>query len=433
MNNNNFANELFIILNHQDNHVVIMVVFLGIAALTVLLRVIAHIHFRGALIAFRRDARKEIAAKGDLKKLKNPLLSKVIDEYRRVADKAVTSVPARELVNRQISGMSFIGWRYDGMLPFVTEMERALLWIGLILAVVFTEHAFVYGILAVVVFLFMRIASAFFDFNGAREQLRDEIQIYVEREVGRFYASDTGGAVLRLKNDLTDAIETMVANLENIMTEMSTTLSETTASIGTTMSQTTTSIGETMTEATKNVGPALAAAMDEKLINMNANLSHTLESWENALSEGVRLQSALNDTSDKLSQSSLKLQSSSELLSKHLQGHSNALSEQLVALVGAVDSVKEGVSLLSTQQETLTQQSSYIERNQKILEEALASYEASLQGLTQSLGDGLGTFINLHAQSSAQLVNDALKTNLDKFAMLAAQNGRDTNEGDDLI
>ena len=416
---NNFFNDLFNALNHQDNHIVLMVIFLSIAAILVFLRIVAHIHFRGALLAFRRDARKDISSKDDFKKLKNPLLLRTVVEYKQIAEKAVSTVPAHQIVDRQVAAMSLIGWRYEGMLPFVIELERALLWIGLILAVIFTDYAFVYGMLAIAVFLIVRLASAFFDFTSARQQLRDEVLIYVEREVGRFYASDTGGAVLRLKNDLVEAVDTMTDSLEAIMANMANSLADTTAAIAKNMDETTTYIGDTMTEATQAVGPALAAAMDEKLINMNANLATTLESWEGALGEAVRLQDALNGTSDKLSQSSLKLQSSSELLAKHLQGHSGALSEQLVALVGAVDSVKQGVALLGTQQEALTKQSSYIERNQRALEETLAAYEASLQGLTQNLGDGLGAFINLHAQSSAQAVNDALKTNLDKIMLLA--------------
>ena len=420
---NNFFNQLFDAVDHPDVHVVIVAVFLSIAAVTILLRVIAHIHFRAALLGFRSDAKKEIDRKEDFRKLKSAVLTRVVNEYRRIADKAVSHAPTAQIVNRQIANMSFIGWRYDGLLPFVVEIERALIWVGLILAVVFAEQAFVYGVMAVAVFLLMRIAAAFFDFNGARDQLRDEILIYVEREVGRFYASDTGGAVLRLKGDLTGAISAMTDSLEGIVSTMAQSLADTTASIAQTMTETTTSIGSTMTEATNAVGPALAAAMDEKMINMNANLSHTLESWEGALAEAVRLQSALNDTSDKLSQSSTRLQTSSELLAKHLQGHSGALSDQLVALVSAIDAVKDGVANLGMQQEALTRQSDYIEKNQKTLEAALASYEASLQGLTQSLGDSLGTFINLHAQSSAQAVNDALKANLDKIMMLARNSG----------
>jgi len=418
---NNFFNDLFNILNHQDNHVIIMIVFLALAALVMLLRVISHIHFRGMMMSFRSDAKKEIRSIEDFGKLKCAFLKKTILEYKRIADKAVTQVPTSQLVRRQISTMSFIGWRYDGMLPFILELERAFLWIGLILAVVFPEFGFVYGVLAVMVFLFIRISAAFFDFTGAREQLGDEILIYIEREAGRFYSTDTGGAVLRLKGDLTGAIGLMTANLEDIMRKMSDSLSDTTSAIGTTMAETTASIGETMTEATRAVGPALAAAMDEKLLNMNENLTHTLHGWESALSKGVSLQSAMNDTSDRLGQTSLKLQSSAELLATHMQGHSNALSEQLVTLVAAVESVKDGVGLLSTQQEALTQQSEYIERNQQALEASLQAYEASLQGLTQSLGDGLGAFINLHAQSSAQAVNDALKGNMDRIMLLAGK------------
>jgi len=372
-------------------------------------------------MSFRRDAKKEIEKIEDLKKLKCALLTKTVAEYRRIAGRAVTQVPTTQLVERQISEMSFLGWKYDGMLPFIAELERAVLWVGLILAVVFSEHAFVYGLLAIILFLIIRIAAAFFNFHGAREQLAGEVFIYIEREVGRFYATDTGGSVLRLKNDLTGAVDRMTSNLENIMGAIADSLAKTTASISKSMTETTEAIGKTMTETTLAVGPALAAAMDEKLINMNANLAHTLKNWEDALSEAVGLQTSMNDTSDRLGQSSLRLQTSAELLAKHLQGHSGALSEQLVTLITAIEAVQGGIELMNTRQEALTQQTSYIERNQHALEAALQAYESSLQGLTQSLGDGLGAFINLHAQSSAQAVNDALKSNLDRIMQLASK------------
>ena len=414
-------NDLFLTLSRQDNNIAIMTVFICVAALTIVLRVFAHIHFRAALFSFYRDAKKEIEKIEDFKKLKCTLLAKTVAEYRRIAGKAVTQVPTSKLVERQLSEMNFLGWRYDGMLPFIAELERAILWIGLILAVVFTEHAFVYGLLAIILFLIIRIAAAFFDFNGAKEQLAGEVLIYIEREVGRFYASDTGGAVLRLKNDLTGAIASMTSNLENIMTAMAGSLDKTATQIGKSMTDTSGAISKTMTETTLAVGPALAAAMEEKLINMNANLAHTLKSWEDALGKAVSLQSTMNETSDRMSQSSLRLQSSADLLAKHLQGHSGALSEQLVALVAAIEAVQGGIDLMNAQQEALTQQSGYIERNQHALEAALQAYESSLQGLTQSLGDGLGAFINLHAQSSAQAVNDALRANLDRIMQLASK------------
>jgi len=418
----NILSDLFTTLNTQDNHIVIMAVFFGIAAITFLLRIMAHIHFRGALLAFRKDAKKPIERLDDILKLKSSLLVTSITEYKRIADKAVTNVPVEQLVNREISNMSFLGWRYSGMLPFITELERSLLFIGAILAFVFTDYAFVYGVMAVILFLLVRIIAAFFNFNGAREQLAEEILIYIEREIGRFFATDEGGAILRLKNDLTEAISGMTAGMDGVVNSMATTMVETTSAIATTMQDVSTSIERTMSEATSSIGPALAGAMDEKMINMNAKLAITLESWKEALTEAVGLQTAMNETSDRIGQSSLKLQSSAELLSKHLQGHSSALSEQLIALVSAIEAIKDGVNTLSSQQTALLTQSGYIEKNQQALDTSLASYEASLQGLTQSLGDGLGAFITLHAQSSAQTINEALKGNLEQI-MLLAENG----------
>jgi len=190
-------------------------------------------------------------------------------------------------------------------------------------------------------------------------------------------------------------------------------------------------VSDSMTEATNSIGPSVAAAMDEKLINMNDTLTDTLKNWEKALAEATSLHTSMNQSSERLSHASEKLQSSSELLSTHMQGHSNALSNQLVTLVNAIDGIKESVNHFSTQQEALTEQAKYIERNQQTLDTTLQTYEDSLRGLTQSLGDGLGTFINLHAQTSAQAINDTVKANIEKIMNIISTEVSHLRIGDD--
>lgn len=411
---NSFFQNIFDTLNRQDNHLIIMVVFLALVALSVALRIIAHLHFRGALIAFQFDARKEIKAKGDMSGLKNRLLRKVVAEYIRTAERAASVAPTGQIVQRAVSGMSLLGWRYEAILPFINGLDAGFLWVGLVLALAFGENAFMYGLLAVIAFVVTRIVAAFFNAQAAREQLADEIHLYIEREISRFFASDSGGAILRLKNELVEVIEkqsvTYKETMENIGHVMATVITKTSDNMESTMSK----VSDSMNTATTTIGPAVAAAMDEKLINMNATLTTTLADWEKAIGEATRLQISMNESSERLAHAGGKLQSSSELLATHMQGHSSALSEQLVALVGAIDAMKESVARFAEQQEAVAQQVKYIERNQQTLEASLHSYESSLQGLTGQLGDSLGTFINLHAQSSAQAVNDALKTAIDR-------------------
>ena len=407
-----FFEDIFLTLNRQDNLIIIMVVYLSLVALALILRVISHLHFRASLTAFHWDTRKEIKEKGDIAKLKNGLLRKVAAEYIRTADRAVTAVPTKQIVELAVSKKSLLGWRYESILPFVQALETGLLVVGLILTIAFNEHAFVYGSLAAGAFVLTRLCAAFFNANNAKTQLIDELHLYVEREIGRFFASDTGGAILRLKNDLTETLG-----------KQAVTYKETMENIGHIMASALSKVSESMTEATTSIGPAVAAAMDDKLINMNDTLTDTLNNWEKAIGEATTLQTSMNESSEKLSLAGAKIQSSSELLATHMQGHSNALSGQLVTLVSAIEAIKESVNQFAIQQEALTQQAKYLERNQQTLDTSLHAYEESLKNLTSSIGDGLGAFINLHAQTSAQTINDALKGNLDKMINIARPGG----------
>ena len=408
----NFFDNLFTALNSQDNQMVIMIIFLSLVAISLILRITAHLHFRASLLAFQLDTRKEIKEKSDVAKLKNGLLRKAVAEYIRTAERAVTTVPTRQIVDREVSKKSLFGWRYESILPFVDSLDIGLLVVGLILTIAFNEQAFVYGSLAAIAFVLTRLCTAFFNANNAKAQLTDEIQLYIEREIGRFFASDTSGAILRLKNDLTEAI-----------TKQSATYKDTMENIGHIMATALGKVSDSMTEATASIGPSVAAAMDEKLINMNDTLTTTLKNWEKALGEATSLQTNMNESSERLSHAGAKLQSASELLATHMQGHSTALSDQLVTLVSAIDAMKTSVNHFAAQQEALTQQAKYIETNQQTLDITLHSYEESLKDLTTSLGEGLGAFINLHAETSAQTINDAMKTNIDKMLNISKSSG----------
>jgi FtsZ-binding cell division protein ZapB len=310
-------------------------------------------------------------------------------------------------VERAVSGMGLFGWKYSGLLPFIEAMELGMLGIGFVFAVIFGEQATVYGLLAVITFVAARIVAAFFNVRALRAQLVDEMVLFIEREIGRYFASDTGGALLRLKNDLSDAIDRQAAVYKSTMDAISAKMSDT-------FSQ----VSQSMVGAANSIGPIVARAMDEKLINMNETLTETLHNWENALKTSAEIQSAINVGAEKFSQASGRIQSASDLLAAQMKGHSSAVSEQIFTLVSAIDEMKTALQTLSASQKSLATQSEFIEKNQSALENSLNSYESSLQSLTQSIGDGLGAFINLHAQTSAQTINDAMKYNIDTIKNL---------------
>ncbi|MCL2225973.1 MAG: hypothetical protein FWB96_13480 [Defluviitaleaceae bacterium] len=345
-----FFENVFAALGRHDNHVVIVAVYLCITAALLVLRVFAHLHFRGALHSFHGIAAKELKSKNEAAKLKNPVLKSAAAEYIRMAERSVSAVPTVQIVERAVSAMNFFGWKYTGLLPFIETMELGILGIGFVLAVVYLEEAAVYGLLAIIAFISCRVAAAIFNAREVRAQFVSEMVLFIEREIGRFYAADTGGVLLRLKNDLTEAIDRQSETYKQTLEEISV---------------------------------------------------RTADIFRDVLHNMVGAAAEINGGAVRLAQASDKVHSAADLLATQMKAHSNSLSDQLVDLMSA--------------QQTITAQTEFIQRNQKALETSLNAYESSLQNLTQSIGDGLGTFINLHAQTSAQTINDAMRTNIEQI------------------
>ena len=315
---NNFQ-YIFDILNRHDNHIIIVAVYLLFALILAALRIAAHLHFRLAVVSFHLVGSK-FKTKSDIEKIKHRILKKACAQYILTAERAVTRISTSKIVEIEVNKMSLAGWKYTALLPFIESSEIGVLGIGLVLAVIFGEYSAVYGLLAIVLFAALRILHAFFNVSAARKQLIDETIIFIERELGRFYANDAGSALSRLKNELTAAISGLADGL--------------TASV-----------------------------------NGLADELRPISSLVEAFGE-------INDGLHKIPQ--------------------------------AFDEIKDGLHKVA-------EQSKFIESNQKALEMSLASYEASLQALAGSIGDGLGAFINLHAQTSAQTINDALRGNIERI------------------
>lgn len=382
MNLNVYFEQLFTILNNRDNHLIIMASYLGLTLLIMLLRVVVCMTYRSALFAFHQGA-KEIKARDEINKIRNGLLRKIAADYIRIADKSVSRIPTTAVVDRHVSAFSLLGWRYVSIMPFVEAMEVGLVLVGLVLAVVFNDFAAMYGVLAVSGFVLTRLVAAFFDFKAAKTLLSDELLIFVEREIGRFYAADAGGAVLRLKDELAGAVAKQSEVLKEAIGQIGTALSE-----------------------------AMEKNMDKKLIDMNDLINkttrQTVQDWEKALSEAGRVQALTNASAEKMQAAGENILSAADLLSKYMQGHANAMSGQLNALVSAVEA-------FTAEQDSFLKQARYVERNQTLLEGTLQSFEETLQNVTRSLGDGLGAYLQLHAQTASQTVNDALSANMDKI------------------
>ena len=386
--------DIYNLLSRDYNQVLMLAVFTGAVLFVILLRIITHLHFKVRYTAFKFDA-KDLDKKDDVKKYKNSLLRRAAAEYKQILEKAVTKSSPEKVVQKILSKMSMLGIKYTGIMPFVEAMERSILWIGLIMAFIFNDSAFVFGGAAIIGFLLLRIFAGLFNFREAFEIFSIEMQIYLERELGRFFATDAGGAVLRLKNELVESISTQTKIFEKNIKHMTDVFAQSNENISNTI---------------KNIGPSIANVIDEKLINMNESLTEVIKLWESAVSKSERLQTLTNDSADKINKSADKLTNAGEFLAKYLQGHTDAMSNQLIGLLNAIEILKEAITNNNQGQESLKEIINYIEKNQKMLEKSVTQYEDAIKHLTSAIGDGLGVYINLHAQQAAQTINDTMKS-----------------------
>ena len=394
----------------MSNEGLLLGVFLAFCGALVAVRVASSVHVSGALAFALRDTAREIKSRADIGKIRNKLLRNAASEYIRVAEKAVTSVPTAQIVNRAVSGLGLFGWRYERLLPYVESLEKAAVWFGLVFAVAAFPNGAAIGFAAVAAHVLLGLSESVFGVRAGLARLSDETAIFLEREVGRFFASDSGGAVLRLKNDLTEAIDRQSAayqrSMDGICGSMQETLKE---------------VSRNMAAAADSIGGAVRTGLEESLKNVNKEMGEAFAKWEGSLAKARSLHESMNDSAEKISHAGHRLQVAAELLAAHMQGHSGALSGHLVALVDSIDSLKDGHEHLASHRSALERQAELVGRNLEAFERIAASYEESVQRLASSLGDGVGAYVGLHAAEAADSINRAMSANIDRLAALSGR------------
>ena len=318
-----FFEEIFLIMQAQHNNIVVMAIFIALHVLTVILRAAVFMNYRGQNLWLARELHpaRALKALSDVGDIRNPLLRRIVADYIAAAEKNAPRVPLDAIVNKHILALSLAGWRYSGIGQWIEKLDNSLILLGLALALIFPEYAVVYGLLALSGFILLKLAAAFLDYNTARQLLAGDIHLYIEREVGQFFAGHTAGAILKFKEEM---------------------------------------------------------------------------------AEGMDRQSVL-------------LRGAVEKLSADLVPALNHL-ECLADLPKALENMLQSNNRYAIHHEAFMAQAALIKDIQTALESSLASYETTLQSLIQDMGNGLGTFIQMHGQTATAGMTEALQTHIARAA-----------------
>jgi len=253
-----------------------------------------------------------------------------------------------------------------------------------------------FGVAAVGIFAVMRLFAGLFDFQLVSARLSAELEEYVEREVGQFYAGDLGTVILRLKSEISSALKNQASTL-----------------------------GKAITSLEENLSGALNLTMKElshEMSGIGAVLDKPLKEWAAALGSASAVQTKNNESLLQFEDIVNELRSAARDLEGVLKTHVKSLAEELGKVSGHIDilalsgkDLKESSDGYKQSVEVLEGHIKYIEKNQGMLQDALGHYESSLESITQKIGDGFGSIVDYHMAGAYQSLNTALQNNINKI------------------
>ncbi|MDR1913011.1 MAG: hypothetical protein LBQ68_00810 [Clostridiales bacterium] len=396
---NNILNQVSVQLSNPTNARIALYMFLGLFLLTILLRIIVCAGYQTHYAIFNLNA-KPITDKTGLEKIRFGILKNIIADYVRTAEKNTSGVHLSAIVRKYILRITFLGWSYTSISRFVTGFELATPFIGLALSLLYSNHdsnnQLMFGLGAVCSFVSLRLFASLFDFEYARDKLEAELIEFVEREVGQFYAGDFATILLRLKHDISVALRDQATSLSTVITNLEKKLSI--------------AIGDAVTNSFAKI-QSLGSSLDKPI----AALATTIDKTAEQINKN-------NESISRFEDITVQLSSVSDNFATNLNTHVTSLSEQfntiarqIEKLAAASADIQESNENVKKLVSVLQDQSQYIEKNQTALKDALTNYEASLESITQKMGDGFGSIVDYHMSGTYQTLNSGLQGNINKI------------------
>ena len=333
-------------------------VWLGLGCAAVLfLRICLTLKYQSALSMFSLTAKRaKISAKADLGAIKTGLLGWTLKEYIRLAERGVSGVNTREIVERGLLGMSLFGWNCKSVSRFVEAVEGAVLVIVPVLAFFFESRQGII-IIGAGVFLALRLCASIFDYSVVREKLAAAIGAFIDFEAGRFFARDAVSAIGLLRSEMAAASAAQTKSLEAL--------------------------------AGKTVGGVRESA----------------RAWEGAAAKGLELQERINAAAGSVALAFEALEKSNDDAAALVKNFDDRLDSHYGRLGGLINTLSEGISELKESNAAVEIKSGAVEEqlalvkaNQKALESGLARFESALGAMAVETGKGFGRMVDIHAR-----------------------------------
>jgi len=341
---------------------VLVLVFILLAAAALLLRVVIFIGYGARYGSFKLNS-KDLKSKSEILSLKNGITARIAKDYAHSCERGAAHTGAMAITKRHLLNQRLIYWTFDSISRFITGIEAAIPFLGIILILSFNNPGF-FAILTFIIFAVTRVVAATCDYEHTYASLESEITTYLEREVGRFYILDTRTGLTKLNKTMLDAAARQASETDTSIARLSENLSG--------------ALKLTVGEMQKNIEDTV------RIINSYGDvLRKPLNEWNAAVTNAAK-------TQDRINEAAANLKTASDF---------------------AAANFKEYL----TNKTSLDNALGYIEDNQAALRESLDRYELALEQMTVRLGDALGSILNHHIEGAYANLNTQLSENIDKI------------------
>jgi len=398
----------------NPNEQLMLLGLVGAAVLCLLLRIVLVVGYQGqsALVSLFS---KEMKSKEDIDALKIGPFARAAKEYVVLGDRGVTRIDTRAIVERNTLKMSFLFWNFKSIETFVTAIEWSILPMGLLFAL-FAETLGrpTFLVFIVCTFLAARVLASFIDFNVCKNKFITNTVYLLDKEIGRFYASDSAAALTVLQTELKNSMkaqgELLAASIEKMGADFSATVAESLNG---------------MTAGVERTAEAVVKNTESLLNNMSSYtlmLSKPLDDWSKAIAAAGELQAGLNTSlgaiNTAISYFASTMSGSGTVLSDfkaELAANTQAVSTQIEQLATALEASRVNSEAFAQRGLVAEEQMQTVRTHQETLEKSIQQYEVSLRDITVQLGESMGKMVDFHLQQSYGALTDGVKESLSRI------------------
>ena len=216
---NIFFGDLIEILNMEQSVHILFICFLCVYTFSIILRVILCIGYQAQFMHFILNG-KPIDNLASVRIKYFGVLNKSMVDYLRMANSGIHPINTKSIINKHVARINFLGLSFTSIESFVKALENSILFVTILFVIVFDEFKVLFAVAGVLVFMAIRALGSIFDFSLLKQKLTEELCVYIETEVGKFFVLDINKIAKDVIKEISDSLLKQSQDLHNSIIEL---------------------------------------------------------------------------------------------------------------------------------------------------------------------------------------------------------------------